>query len=55
MKQPKKLTREQKEILSNHFMSAKEWSLIEDLGSYLKVINRETGKIKILDKRRVKK
>lgn len=50
IKQPKALTRTQKEILSNHDMNAKEWGFVGDLGSYIKVAHKQTGKIKIVDK-----
>lgn len=50
MKQPKKLTRNQKEILSKHYMNANEWSLIQETDFYLTVVHRETGRTKRLDK-----
>lgn len=30
MKQPKKLTREQKECLSAHYLNCKDWMLVEE-------------------------
>lgn len=52
MKQPKKLTREQKEIVSNNGLIANNWMFLEDLGSYLKIINKSSKKTKIVDKYR---
>lgn len=50
MKQPKKLTRQQKECLSAHYLNANNWMLIEETEFYLKIINKETGKTKMVDK-----
>lgn len=50
MKQPSKLTRNQKECVSAHHLNAKEWAFVEEVGSYLKIINKRTGKIKLIDK-----
>ena len=50
MKQPKALTREQKEIVTNNSLIASQWMLVEDLGSYLKIIHKDSGKIRIVDK-----
>lgn len=52
MKQPKKLTREQKQIVSNNGLIANNWMLLEDLGSYLKITNKSSKKTKIVDKYR---
>lgn len=50
MKQPKKLTREQKEIVSAHGLVANNWMFVEDVTeSHIKVINKASGKVKILD------
>ncbi len=50
MKQPKKLTREQKEIVSAHGLVANNWMFVESATeSHIKVINKTSGKIKILD------
>ena len=43
MKQPKKLTREQKEACSAHHLNAEHWLLVEETEFYLKLINKETG------------
>ena len=56
MKQPKALTREQKEIVSPHYLNAKNWMLVEEMEFYLKIINKDTGKTRMIDKcRRVVK
>lgn len=50
MKQPKKLTRSQKERLSAHHLNADEWMLVEESEFYLKIISKESGKTKRIDK-----
>lgn len=50
MKQPKKLTRRQKECLSAYRLIPDNWGLIEENESHLKVINKKTGTRKTLDK-----
>ena len=50
MKQPKKLTRRQKECLSAHHLRADNWMLVEETEFYLKVIHKQTNKIRMLDK-----
>lgn len=50
MKQPKKLTGSQKECLSAHHLKADNWMLVEETDFYLKIINKETGKRKSVDK-----
>ena len=50
MKQPKRLTRSQKEALSAYYLPAKEYSLVEETEFYIKVIHRDTGRIKMVDK-----
>ena len=50
MKQPKKLTREQKEIVSSHGLPAKDYMLVEEMEFYYKLIHKETGKMKTIDK-----
>lgn len=52
MKQPKALTREQKEIVTNNSLIASQWMLLKDLGSYLMIIHKDTGKTRIIDKYR---
>lgn len=56
MKRAKRLTREQKECLSAHYLNVNKWLLLEETEFYLKIINIETGKRKIVDKfRRLKR
>lgn len=45
MKQPKKLTREQKECLSAHYLNCKDWMLVEETEFYYRIINKNTGVI----------
>ena len=52
MKQPKKLTKEQKQAVSAYHLNAKNWMLLEEIGEYLKIINKDTGKTKIIDRNR---
>ena len=55
MKRPKKLTREQKEVVANHGLRPDEWSLVAETEFYYKLMNKETGLIKSVDKFRRKK
>lgn len=55
MKQAKKLTRQQKECLSAHGLVANNWMLVEETEFYLKIINKQTGTRKSVDKFRRKK
>jgi len=50
MKQPKRLTRSQKECVSAHYMNPKEWMCYDVTDFYLKVIHKRTGVKKTLDK-----
>lgn len=50
MKNPKSLTREQKECVRSHYLNPNKWSLVEEMEFYLKIINKDTGKIKFIDK-----
>lgn len=50
MKQPKKLTRKQKCCLSAHYLNWKDWMLVEETEFYYKIINKNTGAIKSVDK-----
>lgn len=50
MKQPKRLTRSQKECLSAHYLNAENWMLVEETDFYLKIINKQTRKIRSVDK-----
>ena len=50
MKQAKRLTREQKECASAHYLNANDWALIEETDFYYKIINKKTGQKKSIDK-----
>lgn len=50
MKQPKRLTRIQKECLTAHYLDPDKWMLVEETEFYYKVIHKETGRIRSLDK-----
>lgn len=50
MKQAKRLTRQQKECLSAHNLKADNWMLVEETEFYLKIINKQTGTRKSVDK-----
>ena len=50
MKQPKRLTRNQKECVSSHHLNAKEWAFIKRTEFYLHIIQKGTKRIKIIDK-----
>ena len=50
MKRGKRLTRQQKEIVSAYGLVANNWMFVEDVTeSHIKVINKASGKVKILD------
>ena len=53
MKQPKKLTREQKECLSAHYLNCKDWMMVEETEFYDRIINK-LSLIHILDFREQK-
>lgn len=55
MKRPKRLTRTQKEIISNHGLKPDEWALIVETEFYYRLINKQTGTIKSVDKFRKKR
>ena len=56
MKRPKKLTREQKECLSAHYLNCKDWMLVEETEFDDRIINKNTGVIKSVDKfRRIRR
>lgn len=50
MKQPKKLTREQKCCVSAHCLNPKDWMFVGETEFYYKIINKNTGAIKSIDK-----
>ena len=46
----------QKECLSAHYLNCKDWMLVEETEFYYRIINKNTGTIKSVDKfRRVKR
>ena len=55
MKQGKPLTRSQKEIVSAHYLNAKEWSLVLETEFYLKIVHKTNGTVKTVDKFRKSK
>lgn len=50
MKQPKKLTREQKVAVSAAGLNAENWMLIEQTEFYLKIIHKSSGKTRRIDR-----
>lgn len=50
MKQPKKLTREQKQAVSAAGLLPDNWQLIEETEFYLKIINKTSGKTRRIDR-----
>lgn len=51
MKQPKKLTREQKEIVAGHSMNPKDWMFVSESDFSITVCRKDRPEIKkILDK-----
>lgn len=55
MKQPKKLTRTQKETLSAYNLNANEWEYLKDVGdTYFMIRHKATHQTKIIDKYRRK-
>lgn len=50
IKQPKKLNREQKACLSARGLKTDNWMLVEETAFYLKIINKKTGRRKMVDK-----
>ncbi|KLU68262.1 MAG: hypothetical protein RHS_5918 [Robinsoniella sp. RHS] len=53
MKQYKRLTRIQKEILSKKHLNANNWMLKEETDGILVVVHKETGTRKIVRKERI--
>lgn len=50
MKQPKRLTRDQKRCVSAHYLNANDWMLVEETEFYYRIINKNTGAMKSVDK-----
>lgn len=49
MKQAKKLTRDQKEIVRSQGLNENEWMFVKSSEFYMTIINKENGKTKIID------
>lgn len=50
MKQPKKLTRDQKICVSAHYLNPENWMLVEETKFYLKIIHKKTENRRTIDK-----
>lgn len=50
MKQPKKLTREQKIAVSANDLNPDNWALVEQTEFYLKIINKTSGTVRRVDR-----
>ena len=50
MKQPKKLTRNQKEIVQSHGLIPDNWMLQQETEFYLHLVNKKTQSKKTIDK-----
>ena len=50
MKQPKKLKRDYKLAVSAYNLNPENWMLLKDGDIYITIINKQTGKTKIIDK-----
>ncbi len=50
MKQPKRLTRDQKMCLSAHYLNPDNWMLVEETEFYLKIINKNDKTRRFVDK-----
>lgn len=50
MKQPKKLTYDQKCCLTAHNLNWKEWMFVVETDFYYKIIHKKTGAMRMVDK-----
>ena len=50
MKQPKKPTRIQKEIIKNNMLQVSNWLVIGETEFYLNIINRNSGRKRMITK-----
>lgn len=50
MKRGRRLTRNEKEVVSSHYLNPNDWMLAEEFNFQLKLIHKETKQIKIIDK-----
>lgn len=48
MKQPKKLTYSQKQIVAKAGYNVKEWALVSEISGILVIVNKQTGERKTL-------
>lgn len=52
MKQPKKLTRDQKKLVVKAGLNPNEWMCLLEDAMYLNIINKSKNKIKIIDRKK---
>lgn len=52
MKKPKKLTREQKKLVSKSGLNPLEWMCLLEDALYLNIIHKDTLKTKIIDRKK---
>lgn len=50
MKQPKKLKREYKELVSKRNLNPANWSLVKEEPGRIQIIHKQTGKTRIIEK-----
>ena len=50
MKRGKRLTRKQKECLTENYLKADDWMLIKETEFYLKIIHKKTNERRSIDK-----
>lgn len=50
MKQPKRLTRSQKQMVSEHKLNPVNWMVLEDSKDYLVLCHKKTGTVKRIRK-----
>jgi len=57
MKQPKKLTYDQKKAVSAYNLNRRDWALVSEGEVYLRIINKRTNETRFIDKyaRKVKR
>lgn len=55
MKQPKRPTREQKAMISSYHLNPNHWMVVGETELYLKIVNKETGKLRLISKYRKRK
>ena len=55
MKQPKKLTRKQKECVSAHYLNPDDWVFLEEAEFYYIIMRKDSGQKKWIDKFRREK